>query len=76
MEASFEAVNVQTARWVNCDDEKMLEDFRRQLQNNLAEDGAGHLVYLAPTRVNLQLTEERWPDIRFAATRETTIFAS
>ena len=54
----------------------MLSDFKRQLQINLAEDGAGQLVYLAPARVNLQLTEERWPDIRFAATRETTIFAS
>ena len=53
----------------------MLADFTRQLQNNLAKDGAGQLVYLAPTRVNLQLTEERWPNIRFAATRETTIFA-
>jgi peptide chain release factor 3 len=75
VEATFEKVNVQTARWVGCEDEKMLADFTRQLQNNLADDGAGHLVYLAPTRVNLQLTEERWPDIRFAATRETTIFA-
>ena len=76
VEASFENVNVQTARWVRCADEKMLQDFTRQLQNNLAEDGAGQLVYLAPTRVNLQLTEERWPDVTFAATRETTIFAS
>ncbi|MEM6937459.1 MAG: hypothetical protein AAF552_13450, partial [Pseudomonadota bacterium] len=33
-------------------------------------DGHGDLVYLAPSRVNLQLTEERWPDLRFAATRE------
>jgi peptide chain release factor 3 len=76
VEAAFENVNVQTARWIECDDEKMLADFSRQLQNNLAEDGAGQLVYLAPTRVNLQLTEERWPDIRFATTRETTIFAT
>ena len=75
VEASFEDVNVQTARWVSCDDDKILSDFSRQLQINLAEDGAGQLVYLAPTRVNLQLTEERWPDIRFAATRETTLFA-
>ena len=75
VEATFENVNVQTARWVSSDDEKMLEDFKRQLQNNLAEDGAGQLVYLAPSRVNLQLTEERWPEIQFAATRETTIFA-
>ena len=53
----------------------MLDDFTKQLHNNLAEDGAGQLVYLAPTRVNLQLTEERWPDIRFSATRETLLFA-
>ena len=75
VEATFENVNVQTARWIDCEDDRMLADFTRQLQNNLAEDGAGQLVYLAPTRVNLQLTQERWPDIRFAATRETTVFA-
>jgi peptide chain release factor 3 len=75
VEAGFEKVNVQTARWIRCEDDKMLQDFKRQLQNNLAEDGAGHLVYLAPTRVNLQLTEERWPGIVFSATRETVHFA-
>jgi peptide chain release factor 3 len=37
---------------------------------NLAVDAAGELVYLAPTRVNLQLTQERWPDLQFDATRE------
>jgi peptide chain release factor 3 len=52
----------------------MLADFKRQLQMNLARDGAGELVYLAPSRVNLQLTQERWPEINFAATRETVIF--
>jgi peptide chain release factor 3 len=75
VEATFENVNVHTARWIDSDDPAKLEDFRRQLENYLAEDGAGQLVYLAPSRVNLQLTEERWPDIRFAATRETTVFA-
>jgi peptide chain release factor 3 len=76
VDASFENVNIQTARWVTCTDEKKLADFRRQLQNNLAEDAAGQLVYLAPTRVNLQLTQERWPELQFAATRETHIFAA
>lgn len=66
----FEAVQVNTARWVECDDEKMLEEFKRKAFNNLAIDGGEHLTYIAPTRVNLQLTEERWPDIRFLATRE------
>ncbi|MGB5719658.1 MAG: hypothetical protein WBM34_03125, partial [Woeseiaceae bacterium] len=36
----------------------------------LALDHGGRLVYIAPTRVNLNLTEERWPEIRFLKTRE------
>jgi len=61
---------VATARWVECSDNKMLGDFEKKAYDNLALDGAGLLTYLAPTRVNLNLTEERWPDVRFRATRE------
>ena len=53
-----------------CDDDKMLNEFRNKNQDNLALDGGGYLTYLAPSRVNLQLAEERWPDITFAKTRE------
>ncbi|MCG6860306.1 MAG: peptide chain release factor 3, partial [Chromatiaceae bacterium] len=70
VEAVVEPVAVQTARWVDCGDETMLSRFRDKAYENLAEDGDGKLVYLAPSRVNLNLTEERWPDIRFLATRE------
>lgn len=70
VECLFEPVNVITARWVSCDDEKQLSDFRRKLSDNLAVDGGGDLAYLAPTRVNLDLTMERWPEIKFLATRE------
>jgi peptide chain release factor 3 len=70
VEAAFENVGVVTARWVRCEDTKKLEEFREKNALNLAVDGAGELVYLAPTRVNLQLTLERWPAITFAATRE------
>ncbi|MBE9396033.1 peptide chain release factor 3 [Pontibacterium sp. N1Y112] len=66
----YEAVNVNTARWVECDDEKMLADFKRKAYDNIGYDGAGLLTYLAPTRVNLSLTQERWPDVMFRATRE------
>ncbi len=48
----------------------MLEQFRTKAHENLALDGDDQLVYLAPTRVNLSLAEERWPKIRFLATRE------
>ena len=70
VECSFEAVNVNTARWVTCSDEKMLNEFRKKAADNLALDASGSLTYLAPTRVNLDLTIERWPDVEFHATRE------
>jgi peptide chain release factor 3 len=70
VECQFESVTVATARWVECDDEKMLEQFRKKAYDNLALDHGGSLVYIAPTRVNLSLTEERWPDVTFRETRE------
>ncbi len=70
VDAIFEAINVATARWVECDDEKKFEEFKRKSEDNLAIDGAGDLTYIAPTRVNLQLAEERYPDVAFRATRE------
>ncbi len=66
----YEAVNVQTARWVYSDDARKLEEFKRKASANLAIDGGGYLTYIAPTRVNLQMTQERWPEIRFQPTRE------
>ena len=70
VEAIYENVNVNTARWVDSESPKELENFKRKASINLALDGSGHLTYLAPTRVNLQLAEERYPDVRFYATRE------
>jgi peptide chain release factor 3 len=70
VDAMVEPVGVHTARWIACDDPKMLERFKEKVYEHLALDGDDRLVYLAPTRVNLGLTQERWPDIRFLATRE------
>jgi len=70
VECAYEPVQVYTARWVHCDDDKMLAEFKKKNEANLAVDGAGDLTYIAPTRVNLDLTIERWPDVDFRATRE------
>ncbi|MGD9709531.1 MAG: peptide chain release factor 3 [Halothiobacillaceae bacterium] len=70
VDCTFEHVNVTTARWVECDDPKKLDEFKAKHEANLALDHAGDLVYIASTRVNLQMTMERWPEIRFLATRE------
>jgi peptide chain release factor 3 len=66
----FEPINVALARWVRCSDDKKLAEFRTRAYDNLSVDHGGELVYLAPTRVNLSLTEERWPGIEFQSTRE------
>ena len=66
----FDPVAIHTARWVESADVRRLEEFRARAEQHLALDHGGALVYLAPSRVNLQLTIERWPDIRFHETRE------
>ncbi|MEX1031979.1 MAG: peptide chain release factor 3 [Cellvibrionaceae bacterium] len=70
VEAIYDNVNVATVRWVDSDDAKVLEQFKRKGTDNLAVDAGGHLSYLAPTRVNLGLAEERYPEVNFWATRE------
>ncbi len=70
VQCAFEPIGVQTARWIQCDDAKKLEEFRQKAYDHLAVDHSGALVYLAPSRVNLELTIERWPGIVFRETRE------
>jgi len=66
----YEPSSIFTARWVTSDNPAKLEEFKKKAHDNLAVDAGGCLTYLAPTRVNLSLMVERWPDIAFHATRE------
>jgi peptide chain release factor 3 len=70
VDALFESASTHSARWVSSDDKKALSDFEQALAPNVAYDAAGNLAYLATSSVNLRLTEERWPKLKFHATRE------
>ncbi len=70
VECIYDQVSVATARWVECEDEKKFEEFKRKNAQNLALDGGDNWTYLAPSMVNLNLAIERWPDVRFFETRE------
>lgn len=70
VECGYENVNVVTARWIKCDDDKRLDEFKNKAFDQLALDGGDQLTYLAPSRVNLNLMLERWSDIKFSETRE------
>jgi peptide chain release factor 3 len=73
VDAMFEGTSTTSARWVTCDDKKILGDFEKALSHNLAIDAAGNLAYLAPNNVNLKLTQERWPKVVFHSTREHAV---
>ena len=70
VEAVYEPINVYTARWIESDENRKIEEMKRKLPDGIALDGGGCLTYLASTKVNLSLTEERYPDVRFTSTRE------
>ncbi len=74
VDAVFEGTSINTARWVSCDDRKMLADFEKSSAGaHLAHDAAGNLAYLASSAVNLKLVQERWPGVTFHATREHAV---
>jgi len=70
VECSYEAINLFSARWISSSDDKKLKEFLDKAADNLAVDGGGHITYLAPSRVNLALMQEKYPAINFNATRE------
>jgi peptide chain release factor 3 len=74
VDAVFESTSISTARWISCDDKKMLAEFEKSSAgHNLAHDAAGNLAYLASSGVNLRLTQERWPGVTFHETREHAV---
>ena len=73
VDAVFEGSITTCARWVTGDDKRMLADFEDALAHNVSYDAANNLAYLAPNSVNLQLTEERWPKLKFHTTREHAV---
>lgn len=70
VEAGFEGVDVQTARWISSADATKFKTFCDRYAGRLAHDAGGSLVYFAPSMINLRLIEEKWPEVHFSATRE------
>jgi peptide chain release factor 3 len=74
VDAVFEGTSISSARWVTAEDKRMLADFEKSSAgHNLAHDAAGNLAYLASSGINLKLTQERWPQLTFHATREHAV---
>jgi peptide chain release factor 3 len=70
VDAIYEGVEYATARWIECEDRKLREEFEKKNQVNLAIDAEGNLAYLASSEWRLGHTMEQWPRIIFHKTRE------
>ena len=69
---SYENLNVFKACWVEPSDPKNQEfaDFRRVKQRFLATDKQGQMVFLADSSFSLQMTQQKYPSVKFHLTSE------
>jgi peptide chain release factor 3 len=70
VDAVYESVHYNVARWVSCDDPKKLSEFQQKNRSNIALDAEGTLAYLTTSDWQLGYCMEHWPDIVFHKTRE------
>ncbi len=70
VDAVYEPVDYQAARWVSCKDKKKFSQFETKNQASLAVDSEGFLTYLAQNEWMLNFFMEKWPEIEFHKTRE------
>lgn len=70
VDAIYEPADIYTARWLSFPDNATRQKFVQRESASLAEDVDGNPVYLAASRYKLQITQERFPEVGFHATRE------
>jgi peptide chain release factor 3 len=70
VDAVFDNSPIVVARWLTCDDPAQWAEFERTQAVRLGKDVDDNWVYLAPTRVYLNMAMEKYPKVQFHATRE------
>ena len=73
VDAIFEDGGIFAARWVTCDDAKILAEFKTEFLHRLALDAGGNLAYLPESQFRLDYTQEKWPLLQFHTTREHAV---
>ncbi len=68
--AVYETIDLSIARWITCEDEKILKEFKKSNEANLTLDSEGWLTFLTTSEYQLGFTVEKWPQIKFHKTRE------
>ena len=68
--AGLEMAPYETARWISSDDPAALKQFLDLNRGALAKDRDGNPVFMAKTSWEVGYVAERYPKVKFAATRE------
>jgi peptide chain release factor 3 len=71
LDAILDTAGIEVARWVEADDEKVLDQFLAKHRSAIAEDLDGDPVFLARSAFDLNWTRERNEAIRFVDIKET-----
>ena len=66
----FESTALHTARWIRCDDPRLLERFIDQNESAMANDHSGAPVFLARNAWHLERTAQDFPGVTFLKTVE------
>jgi len=65
----FEPTTLYTARWVSCDDAAKLKAFLDSNRSAIADDHDQDPVFMARNAWHLNDTQDKYPDIKFSATK-------
>jgi peptide chain release factor 3 len=68
--AGLEMAPYETARWISSDDPAALKEFLDLNRGSLAKDRDGNPVYMAKSAWDVGYVADRYPKVKFAATRE------
>ena len=68
--AGLEMAPYETARWISSDDAAALKEFIDLNRGALAKDRDGNPVFMAKTAWEVGYVADRYPKVKFAATRE------
>ena len=66
----FEVLSMYKACWIECDDPKKLEEFKKRKYQKMAKDKRGRDVFMADSSFILQMAQDEFKDIRFHFTSE------
>jgi len=66
----FEPLSMHKACWIECDDQKVLTEFKKRKYQKMAKDKLGRDVFMADSSFILQMAQDEFKDIKFHFTSE------